>query len=246
MKKYFLVIQLFIISTFQVNAQSTKIDTAAVYILDRMSSIMGDLKSCSVTIMSNYDVYNQTLGLVKQSNEEHLFMSGPDRLLASLEGDKGSRYYIYNGKTFSYYSLTKNHYAQINAPSTSIAMIDSMNKNYGIIFPAADFIYPTFVDDILGETNNLELLGMTKVSGKDCYHIAGMSKGKTFQFWISEAPYYLPIKFEIIYTDKPMNPQFEEDYTDWQINPNLPDRMFEFSVPPNSKKIKLTPLSSKK
>ena len=246
MKKSLFFIFFVTVSLVQVKAQTTKIDTSAVYILDRMSAIMGGLKSCSVSVKSSYDVYSQELGLVKHSDDEHLYMSGPDKLFANLEGDKGSRYFVYNGKSFSYYSLTKNHYAQVAAPSTSIAMIDSMNKNYGIIFPAADFLYPTFVDDILAEANNLALLGTTKIDGKDCFHIAGKAKDKTFQFWISDAPFYMPVKFEIFYTEKPMNPQFEEVYTDWQINPTLPDGMFEFSVSPNAKKIKLTPLSSKK
>lgn len=227
-------------------AQTIKIDSTAVFILDRMSVILGELKSCIVTIRSNYDVNSQDLGLVKHSEEAHLYMSGPDKLFVGLEGLKGDRHYIYNGKTYSYYSATKNHYAQIDAPSNSIAMIDSLNKNYGVVFPAADFLYPTYVDDILAEANNLELLGMTKIDGKNCFHIAGMTKERTFQFWISDAPIYLPVKFQIAYINKPFNPQFEEYYTDWQINTILPDGIFEFVIPPNAKKIKMTLLSSKK
>ena len=37
-------------------AQAPRIDTVAVSILDRMSAMIGDLSSCSVTIRSNYDI----------------------------------------------------------------------------------------------------------------------------------------------------------------------------------------------
>jgi len=184
--------------------------------------------------------------LVKHSDEEHLYIGGPDKLLLRAEGDKGNRYIMYSGKTLSYYSIDKNHYSQVDVPSTVVEMIDHMNKTYGIVFPVADFLYPGFVDDILAESNNLVLLGMTKVDGKDCFHIAGTTKDKAYQFWIADDAFYLPLKMVIVYTNKPLNPQFEATYCDWQINPNLPGSIFEFKIPKSAKKIKLTPLSVKK
>lgn len=246
MKKKFLFILFSCLWAGAVLAQNAKIDTVAVSILDRMSAMIGELNSCSVTVKSNYDVGSRELGLIKHSDLEHVYIGGSDKMLVRSEGDKGSRYFMYNGKTFSYYSVDKNHYAQVKAPSSVIGMIDSMNKNYGIVFPAADFLYPGFVDDILGEANTLVLLGMTKIDGKDCFHIAGTSKDKTFQFWINDDPFYLPSKLVIVYTDKEMNPQFEACYTDWQINPTLPNGIFEFKAPPNAKKIKLNSSFAKK
>ena len=246
MKKTMLSVMLVCLSLGQLRAQSSKIDTVAVSLLDRMSAMIGELTSCSVTVKSNYDVGNRDLGLVKHTDEEHIYLGGPDKLLVRSEGDKGKNYLMYNGSTLSYYSVDRNHYAQVKAPSSVVSMIDSMNKNFGIVFPAADFLYPGFVDDLLGETSNLVLLGMTKVDGKECFHIAGTAKDKTFQIWINDDPFYLPAKLVIIYTDKEMNPQFEATYCDWQINPTLPTGIFEFKAPANAKKIKLNPLTAKK
>ena len=246
MKMRFLLISFICLLTSQIKAQTSKIDTVAVSVLDRMSAMIGELSSCSVKIKSNYDVSSQALGLVKHSDEEHLYIGGPDKLLLRSEGDKGNRYIMYNGKTLSYYSIDKNHYSQVDVPSTVVEMIDHMNKTYGIVFPVADFLYPGFVDDILAESNDIVLLGMTKVDGKDCFHIAGTTKDKTYQFWIADDAFYLPLKMVIVYTNKPLNPQFEATYYDWQINPNLPGSIFEFKIPKSAKKIKLTPLSVKK
>ena len=246
MKIRFLFIILVCLLAGNVNAQSSRIDTVAVSVLDRMSATINELTSCSVHVKSNYDVSNQALGLVKHSDEEHVYIGGPDKLLIRSEGDKGNKYIHYDGKMLSYYSLDKNHYSQVPVPATVMEMIDHMNKNYGIVFPVADFLYPGFVDDILAESTDLVLLGMTKVDGKDCYHIAGVAKDKTFQFWIHDDPFYLPVKMVIVYTEKPMNPQFEASYSDWQVNPNLPAAIFDFKVPPGAKKIKLTPLAAKK
>ena len=127
-----------------------------------------------------------------------------------------------------------------------VEMIDTVNKLYGIEFPAADFLYPTFVDDILSNSKELVYLGLTKVEGKECYHIAGVAGDKTFQFWISDDAFSLPLKMVIVYTGKEMNPQYEAVLSDWQVNPTLPDALFEFAVPHKAKKVKLVPLSAKK
>jgi hypothetical protein len=242
------IIFIFLVCAFsgQVMAQSSKIDTVAVHILDRMSAMIGSLNSCAVTVNTNYDVSSRELGLVKHADEEHVFIGGPEKLLVRSSGDKGNKYMVYNGKTLSYYSIDKNHFAQTKVPSSLVEMIDFMNKKYGIVFPVADFLYPGFVDDILAEANSLVMLGTTNVNGKECFHIAGTSKDKTFQFWIADDAFNMPVKLVIISTNKEMNPQFEACYSDWQLNPNLPDRIFDFSVPPNAKKIKLTPLTAKK
>ena len=246
MKKGYFLMMLVCFLCGQVQAQNAKFDTVAVSILDRMSDIIGQLGSCAATVKTNYDVSSQELGLVKHSDIEHVYIGGPDKLLVRSEGDKGNRSLLYNGNTLSYYSSDKNHYAQVDVPSSLVDMIDYMNKHYGIVFPMADFLYPTFVGDILAEANSLVLLGMTKVDGKDCFHIAGTSKNKTFQFWVADDAYYLPVKLVIVNTDKPMNPQYEATYCDWQINPNLPAGIFEFKTPQNAKKIKLVALSAKK
>ena len=250
-KKIFFLLLFGFVASAQLRAQKAqavhgrRIDTVAVAILDKMSAMIGDLGSCSVTVKSNYDVTSKELGLIKHSDEEHMYLHGPDKLLLKSEGDRGSRDLYYNGKTLSYYSLDRNQYGQIEAPTSLVEMIDSVSKRYGIEFPAADFLYPTFVDDILADSKELVYLGLTTIDGKECYHIAGMGTDKSFQFWVSDDAFTLPIKMVIVYTTKPMNPQYEAVLSDWQVNPTLPDAMFDFSIPLKAKKVKLVPLTAK-
>lgn len=226
-------------------ASTRRIDTVAVSILDKMSAMIGDLTSCSVTIESNYDMVSRELGLVKHSDKQQLFLHGPNKMLLRSEGDKGSRYFLFNGKTLSYYSMDKNQYSQIQTPASLIEMIDTVNKLYGIEFPVADVFYPSFVDDILAESKQLTYLGLTQIDGKECFHIAGTAADKTFQFWISNDAWYLPVKIVIIYTSKELNPQYEAELSDWQVNPNLPDAIFEFTPPVMAKKVRMVPLKKK-
>jgi len=227
-------------------ARVRRIDTVAVSILDRMSAVIGQLSSCSVTIKSNYDVTSKELGLIKHSDEQQLFLHGPDKLLVKSDGDRGSRDFYFDGKKLSYYSLDKNQYGQVDASMSLVEMIDTVNKLYGIEFPAADFLYPSFVDDILMESKELVYLGLTKVDGKECYHIAGRADDKTFQFWITNDAFTLPAKMVIVYTSQELRPQYEAVLSDWQVNPTLPDAIFEFTTPNKANRVKLVPLSHKK
>jgi hypothetical protein len=225
--------------TTRVAAQKAKIDTIAVAILDRMSALIGDLSSCHVTVKSNYDVRSQHLGLVKHGDEEQLYMQGPDKLLIRSQGDRGDRNIFYNGESLSYFSVENNQYATLPFSLPIVNMIDTVNKIYGINFPAADFFYPSFVDDLLSESRYLIYLGMTKVDGKDCFHIAGITADKSYQFWITDDALGLPLKMVIVYTNQDMNPQYEAVLSDWQINPILPAALFEFMIPPKAKPIKM-------
>jgi hypothetical protein len=244
-KKLLLIVFLGIVQANAI-AQSPSIDTVAVSILDHMTAMIGDLNSCSVAIHSNYDINSRELGLVKHANDDQLYLHGPNKLLVRSEGDKGSRTLLYNGKALIYYSLDKNQYGQIQSQSPVMDMIDSVNKIYGIEFPGADFFYPTFVDDILAEAKKLAFLGTTKVGDKECFHIAGIAKDKTFQFWVSDDAFYLPMKMVIVHTAKENSPQFEAVFSNWQINPDLPDALFEFHAPPHAKKIKMVAKAQKK
>jgi hypothetical protein len=245
-KKFFFSVIICVAATTQVNAQRMNIDTIAVAILDRMSAIIGSLSSCHYTVKSNYDVRSQHLGLVKHGDDEQIYMQGPNKLLIRSQGDRGERSIYYDGETLSYYSLENNQFATIALTAPIVDMIDTVNRLYGIEFPASDFFYPTFVDDLLSESKNLIYLGMTKVDGKDCFHIAGTTADRTYQFWISDDALTLPMKMVIVYTNRDMNPQYEAVLSDWQINPALPAALFEFMAPPKAKKIKMTKAPVKK
>src|ERR1700743_1716177 len=136
-------------------ARGRRIDTVAVAVLDRMSAVIGQLSSCSVTIKSNYDVTSKELGLIKHSDEQQLFLHAPNKLLLKSDGDRGSRDFYFDGKKLRYYSMDKTQYGQVHAPLSLMNMIDTVNRLYGIEFPPADFLYPPFVDDLLGESKEL-------------------------------------------------------------------------------------------
>jgi hypothetical protein len=216
-----------------------QIDSVAIVILDSMSSITTNLESCSFILKTEYDIYNDRLGLVKHTEAANVFLKAPDKFLVKREGDKGHKDFYYDGKTFSYYSADNNQYALIPAPPTIMETIDSIQNEYGVEFPASDIFYPDLVDDILANSDNLAYLGLTNLGDKECFHIAGTNTELTYQIWIANDGSYLPSKLAIVYTSKAGYPQYEALFQGWTLNPVLQDSMFDFIVPEGAVKIKV-------
>ena len=225
--------------SFGAFAQGAKIDSTAVILLDRMSDVIGDLESCSFKLNTSYDAPDQDYGLIKQFGTHEVYLAGPDRMLVDSKGDKGHRQFWYNGNQLFYYSYDENNYAMVETPPTILQTIDSVSKAFGIEFPAADFFYPTFTDDLIENSDQIAYLGQTRIMGRNCFQILATGKETSIQIWISSDAFNLPLRYAIIYRNLDGNPQYEATFSDWQVNPDLPAAMFNFLPPPGAKKIRL-------
>ena len=221
-------------------AQASRVDTVAVMIIDRMASVIGELTSCSFTLSSSVDIPDSEFGLLKQSGKDDVYLSGPDKMLIHFYGDKGHRGFWYNGTQVHYYWFDENNYAVIDAPGNTIDMIDNINHDYGIEFPAADFFSPTFTDDILALFDNIVFLGKKKLNDQECFHILAFNEDMSVQFWFANDAFNLPVRVIIIYK-KEGNKQYEASFSNWQLNPEFPVAIFEFLPPPLARKISIMP-----
>jgi hypothetical protein len=246
MNKKFLFLMGFVIMAITTNGQTQRIDSTAVFLLHRTGETLQDIKSCSFTAVTTYDIPNESLGLIKHAITDKVAIKFPDKMKVTSTGDKGNRGLWYNGKKLNYYSFDNNTYGFTAAPGSVIETIDEVSKKYGIEFPGADFFYPAFLEDLLSEKGSLIFLGKTIVDGRECFHIAGSDKTKSFQFWIGSDDLFLPVKMVIIYTSDKDKPQYEALYKDWTINTDYPDSMFEFTTPPKATKVKLAPRENTK
>jgi hypothetical protein len=219
--------------------QPKKYDTLAILIVDRMSDVIGDLESCSYKLTAAIDIADPKKGLIKYFSEYEVYMSGADKMLINARGHKGHRQFMYNGEHLAYYSFDENNYGMVAAPNTTIDMIDSLNAHYDIEFPAADFFYPAFTDDLLQDSDSLRFMGMEKMGGKEYFHVMAFYKEMDVQFWINNDAYNLPARFAITYKTRPGMPQYLALFSNWEINPNLPAAMFDFLPPPGAAQVRV-------
>ena len=238
MKKKITVCLILIIPFLGYTQNNKKIDSSAIFILDRMATVIGSLESVSFEINNSNDEFNDNNHLEKQYSKSHITFSGPNKLLVKTESTKGKQGFWYNGSLVSYYNLDENNYVTLEAPETTIDMIDQMHINYDFNFPAADFFYPSFTDDMMEQFDSIEFLGKKNIAGEECYHIMATNKDLNVQIWISNATYILPKHFVIIYKSK-SNLQYESTFSNWKLNPNIPDAIFDFLAPPKARLISI-------
>ena len=220
-------------------------DPAALQILDHMSALIGELGSCSFTLNVARDVNDPDSGLVTQFVVNEVYMLGPNKLLINSRSDGDHRGYWYDGKTVTYYSYDENNYAAVTAPATILQTIDTISRDYGVDFPAADFFYPTFTDDLIANSDSIVFLGKKNVEGKDCFHILAAGKTMGVQLWIADDSLNLPVKLLIVYYDQKNAPHYEATFSNWKINPDLPSAIFDFVPPQTAARITLVPRTGK-
>lgn len=221
-------------------AQQKTHDSIAIALLERMSNIIGSLQSCRFTVDVEIDVVHETHGLLKRFDHAEVLMSGTNKLLIDARGYKGHRMLFYNGKQLAYYSFGEHHYGIIPAPASTIKTIDSVYEQYDIEFPAADFFYPAFVEDLLMYTDSLRFLGIEEIEGKPYFHCIAHAPGVSFQIWAGSDPYALPEKYAIHYRSLPGAPQYVATFGSWEINPSLSDALFEFTAPPGARRVTIS------
>ncbi len=236
MKKHIIILALLVLPFYGQSQAVREIDSAAVYILDRMADIIGELESVSFSLETTADKLDDNQKIETHYSTSHVSMEGPDKMVYQRIGTKEKYGFWFNGTYASFYSFKENNYVVLESPGNIIEMIDDLHTRFDFQFPAADFFYPSFTDDILEEFNTLEFLGKTVVEGEECFYLRATNENMQFQLWISSSNQNLPKRLVLIQKGK-QNLRFESVFKSWDLNPKLPLTIFEFLPPPKSKLI---------
>lgn len=226
-------------------AQQNQIDPAAVQILDKMSAVIGDMQSCSYSVSTSSDAEEYPHGMVKKLGSSDVYMTGPDKMLIHAYQNDHHKGFWYDGDSLAYYSFDENNYVKIQAPNTILATIDSLKETYEMDFPAADFFYPAFTDDVLDNFETLHYLGEDRMKDKSCFHIKAENKDMAVQIWIADDAFNLPQRLVIQYKNKPGMPQYEAQFENWKVNPELPESIYKFNPPAGARLIAIMASSKK-
>jgi len=236
--KHISVLLLTFCSLIVFSQNEKKTDSIAVRLLNKMTAVIGEMPALSVDLETAIDKQNDLFENERFLGQHQLQFSGPDKMTIHSRGDNGNKAFWYNGNFLTYYSYDENNYVTLEAPETTIDMIDSMNTKFGIKFPGADIFFPTLTEDILNTFDHLKYLGKKTVDGQECFHLMASNKDMTFQIWISNNAMYLPKKY--LFLDKKNHyQQFEGTFSNWVFNPFIPDTVFEFTPPKNARLISI-------
>jgi hypothetical protein len=237
MKKLFILI--FILSgVLGYSQEMTKVDTVAVNLLIKMSTVIGELTSVTFNLETANDKMNDLRENERHFSTHKIQMVGPDKMAVHSRGDSGNKAIWYNGEILTYYSFDENNYVSLEAPDNIIDMVDDINNRFGIDFPGADIFYPSLVDDVLENFEFVKYLGFKTVDEEECFHVMASNKHMTFQIWINNNAMFTPKRFLIIDKENG-HKHYQGTFSNWNINPILPESMFNFRPPTSAKLISI-------
>lgn len=212
-------------------------DSRAVESLDKMSEVIGQLNSCSYTLNTYVSEKATEDARTEFSNENDVYMRGPDKMHVRVNGTKGEYGYWYDGSNLSFYSYDKGTYDTVDAPDRIVEAIDFLNAKYGIDFPAADLFYPSLTDDILEHFNTVLYFDNVTVDEVSCVLVEASNTERLLQIWIDEST-NLPYKL-LLAGRSDGGDYYEGVFTNWKLDPKLPDILFEFEPPSNSTRVNI-------
>lgn len=233
--KKFLIISFVLFSTLAFGQEMVKVDSAAVNLINKMSTVIGELTSISFDLVTANDKMNDLRENERHFDTHQIQMVGPDKLAIHSRGDSSNKAAWYNGELLIYYNFDENNYVSLETEDNIIDMVDDMNARFDISFPAFDLFYPTLIEDILENFEYVKYLGTKTIDGEECFHVMASSEVMTFQLWINNDAFFSPKRYLII--DKENNhKQYEGTFSNWTVNPVLPETIFNF-IPPLSAKL---------
>jgi hypothetical protein len=217
-------------------APSTKgeIDPKADALVRKMSSYLAGLKAFS------FDANNVT-EVVRDNGEKFQFMASshvdvvrPNKLKSERRGEKADVSFYYDGKTMTIYGSRAKLYAQAPAPPTLDEAIDCARDRLGVEAPAADLLFSSAYDTLMGDVQSGILIGPATVDGVATQHVAFRAKSVDLQLWIEDSDTPFPRRYVLTTKDVQGEPEFEVSLSNWKTSPTMADETFAFTPPAGS------------
>ena len=202
-----------------------------------MSDYLKTLKSFRIKSEVSKDEIVDTNMKVQKNALNEVSLQLPDRFLAHIVSDEQDLDFIYDGATLTLYDKARKYYATAPAPPTVARTLDAVRARYGIVFPLADFIYMASNQNLLQNITDAGYIGISRVDGVECEHIAVRQQDVDWQVWIEKGNTPLPRKFVITTKKQPTQPQYIASLQ-WNLDPGFDGNLFTLTAPKDAVRIK--------
>jgi hypothetical protein len=170
------------------------------------------------------------------------FVRRPDRLRVNADGDLIDKQFYFNGKTITLYDKDHNVYGVLPVPPDIESALAKANKEFGVRVALTDLTSPKLGDVMNKRIKDAVYVGLHKVRGVPCHHLALDGDEAHVQIWIEAGDKPLPRKVVMTAKQTPGSPAWMAYLYDWNLSPQLPDNLFVFTPPEGAQKIKFIPV----
>jgi hypothetical protein len=216
---------------------SRLVDPRADELVRQMSDRLARAAAFALEAEEVYDEVPEQSPRQQLTNQRHIAMRRPDRLVGDAAGDALNRSFWYDGKTFA--ALDKEQYvwAAGAVPATVDQALDWVFERTGTVVPLADFLYADSYTRLMADVQRGVYLGIHEAAGVPCHHLSFEQATIDWQLWIDAGPEPLPRKLVITYKTEDEVPQYSVTIRKWNLQAQLPDALFAFSPPEGARRI---------
>ena len=157
---------------------------------------------------------------------QEVMLRRPDRLRVEYRGDISERTAWFDGDRWVYLDTVRNLYAELKAGPTLDEAMDALFDKAGFNFPLSDFFYSDAHKTLAESTIAADYIGLHKVNGVECHHLAFARETVDWQVWIDAGRKGLPRKFVMTYKLLEGAPEFTAIFEDWEVGKRISDRRF--------------------
>ena len=174
------------------------------------------------------------------------FVRRPDRLRVNAEGDLVDKQFYFDGKTITLYDKNDNVYGTLEVPPDIESALEKASKEFGVRVALTDLASPQLCEHIGKKVKHSLYVGLHKVRGVPCHHLAFDGDEAQLQVWIDAGDKPVPLKTVLNHKSLPGSPQWTAYLSDWNFSPQLNDNLFAFNPPQGAEKIKFIPVQATK
>lgn len=224
---------------------ATGVEPRADEILRRMSACLAGARQFSFEAQDLVDEMLDSGQKLQFSSVRRIMVRRPNKVSADIIGDIINEQVRYDGKTLTVVDNRQKAYVSIKAPDSLDATLDYAAERFGMAMPLADLVFSDPYQAVIGRVRQGRYIGLHKVRGVKCHHLAFRQEGLDWQIWIEDGDKPLPRKLVITYKSSPGQPQYIAFLGKWNLSRELPDSVFTVAIPQDVKRIDLEPASRK-
>jgi len=189
MRKFCTTLSLLCLTLGAVHAQQADppVDPKAVEIAQRASDFLAGQKHFQVTAEIWDDVTIEGKRL-QFSRSTQVSVRRPDRALLAVRTTQPTRTFYYNGKTLTVADHKNGFYAETDAAGTIDETVALVDRKLGLQFPLQDILLSKPFGDAAAKVLSAQYLGVERILGTDCHHVAFQNSGIHWQAWIKSGP----------------------------------------------------------
>lgn len=228
------------IAAGQAASTLTPIAPEAKAILERMAGHIQKAGSIQVTADLAWDSVQIDGQKLEFGETRKISLRRPDRLRVETERRSGARRgMVFDGKEIAVFDYDEKAYASVPKTGTVDEVVDYARGDLGVRMPLAELFASDFVETLLGDLREADVIGVDRIGGAAYDHVAFRTEAVDGQVWVAQGAAPLVRRVVLTYRTELGQPQFRADLRDWNLTASLPDSTFQIAAPAGAERVPL-------